>query len=80
MIEEQDIIIYMKGTNIHTFTITDEFKPVKFDMTTQDSRKHVIFLNSEIRYYESHLLFKRFALLFMLKLEIAEWFNGVQIC
>ena len=49
MIEEQDIIIYMKGTNIHTFTITDEFKPVKFDMTTQDSRKHVIFLNSEMR-------------------------------
>ena len=52
MIEEQDIIIYMKGTKIHTYTITSinvPFKPLKFDMTTQDTRKHVTFLNSEMR-------------------------------
>ena len=49
MIEKQDINVYMKGTKVHTYSISDIFTPVKFDMTTQDSRKHVIFLNSEMR-------------------------------
>ena len=67
MIENKDINIYMKGTKVHTYSTSDEFKPIKFDMTTQDSRKHVIFLNSEIRYGESYSLYKMFCLIIYVK-------------
>ena len=50
LIEQREIHIYMKGTKVHTFSLSADFEPDKFDMTTQDSRKHVIFFNSEIRY------------------------------
>ena len=50
LIELRDINIYVKGTKVHTFSTSVDFHPDKFDMTTQDSREQIMFLNSEIRY------------------------------
>ena len=50
LIEQREIHTYIKGTKVHTFSLSAVFQPVKFDMTSQDNRKHIIFLNSEIRY------------------------------
>ena len=50
LIEQRESHTYIKGTKVHTFSLSADFQPVKFDMTSQDNRKHIIFLNSEIRY------------------------------
>ena len=65
-INAKDILVYVNGELIVTYTAVIEFKPDRYDIKTQTDQSTVKYLNSEMRYKRFFLTKFDFPLKFVL--------------
>ena len=78
MIFGETVEMYINSEKINSFTISRDFKPVKFNMKTQEDRSSIEYLNMETRFFLQY----SFRLTFPLnrfQYGTSKWNDGIQV-